>query len=166
MPNNWEAGRGHAIQIHMTGSQRALELRLDDSRSRKNSPATAVLQIRKASQNIIRSSSASALAPTWSESSRCSGNDYSARQIRVPAYFLQAPPLLSKDCLIQSVYARRSCSRAIHKFYTYYNECKGCNEKYPQNCNSEMHKLQASAKHLKHNHLPSAPNHPPFPNQN
>src|SRR5258707_5192193 len=56
IPNQSEAGLDPAIQSQMMGSQRALEFRVDASRSRKNSPAIPVLQIRKASQNIDRKS--------------------------------------------------------------------------------------------------------------
>ena len=76
--NQSEAGLDPAIQSQRTGSQRALAFRMDASRFRKNSPAIPVLQIRKASQNIIQSSSASDLAPTGCESSRCGERLFSA----------------------------------------------------------------------------------------
>ena len=66
VPSHTETGLDAAIQSQMTGSHRALEGRTDFSRSRKKSPAIPLPQIKKASQDVIPSSSASAFAPTGS----------------------------------------------------------------------------------------------------
>lgn len=153
IPNHDETALDPAIQSQMTGSQSALELRADRSRSRKNSPAIPVLQIRKASQNIIRSSSASPLASTWSELSRCSRNGYSVGQARLPAYSLQVLSLLSKDCFVQPVHAHLSCSRSIHQFYACYSECEGRKERYVPHSNSEIEMAEARAEDLEDRNL-------------
>src|SRR5271156_2661515 len=62
-PSHKETGLDPAIESQMTGNHRALELRVDLSRSRKNSPAIPATQIRKAVQNIIRASHACLLTP-------------------------------------------------------------------------------------------------------
>src|ERR1700733_3166153 len=62
-PNQLETDLDPAIQIQITGSQRALELRTDLSRSKKKSPATTTLQIRKANGAPIQFSIGATRAP-------------------------------------------------------------------------------------------------------
>src|SRR5579863_2460605 len=66
--NHEETGLDPAIQSQATGSQSALEFRVDLSRSRKKSPRIPVVQMRTADQNIIRRSSSNSEAPIGSES--------------------------------------------------------------------------------------------------